>query len=74
MVIPIKFDTVKSVYIEGPQVIISITFYTSFSEDQFHLSKQCRLLANSAGPDVVPLNAAFHLGLHSLSKYLFRDF
>ena len=74
----IKFDTVKSVwslvYIEGSQVIISKTCYISFSGDQFHLIKQCRLLANSADPDVIPLNAALHLGLHCLSKYLFKGF
>ena len=76
MEFPIKFDIVKSVwsivYIEGSQVIISKKCYISFSGDQFHLSKRCRLLANSAGPDVMPLNAALHLGLHCLSKYLFK--
>ena len=29
-------------------------------------------LANSADPDEMLRNAAFHLGLHSLPKYLFR--
>ena len=32
------------------------------------------VLANSAYPDEMPHNAAFHLGLHRLSKYPFRDF
>ena len=29
---------------------------------------------NSADPDEMPLNAAFHLGLHCLQKYPFRGF
>ena len=29
------------------------------------------ILANSADPDEMPPNAAFHLGLHCLPKYLF---
>ena len=29
------------------------------------------ILANSADPDEMPHNAAFHLGLHCLPKYLF---
>ena len=31
-------------------------------------------LANSADPDAVPYNAAFHLGIHCLQKYPFRGF
>ena len=30
--------------------------------------------ANSADPDEVPLYVAFHLGLHCLLQYPFRDF
>ena len=29
--------------------------------------------ANSTGPDVMPPDAAFHLGLHCLPKYPFRS-
>ena len=29
------------------------------------------ILANSADPDEMPLNAAFHLGLHCLPNYLY---
>ena len=32
------------------------------------------ILANSVDPDEMPHYAAFHLGLHCLLKYLFRDF
>ena len=32
------------------------------------------ILANSADPDEMKHYAAFHLGLHSLSKYPFRGF
>ena len=49
-----------------------------FKESQVELYKfQCFLamkvdliLANSADPDEMQLNAAFHLGLHCLPKYL----
>ena len=30
--------------------------------------------ANSIDPDEMPCYAAFHLGLHHLSKYLYRGF
>ena len=32
------------------------------------------VLANSADPDEMPHNVAFHLGLYGLPKYLFRGF
>ena len=32
------------------------------------------ILANSEDPDEMPQYAAFHLGLHCLSKYLFSSF
>ena len=32
------------------------------------------VLTNSANPDEIKHNAAFHLGLHCLLKYLFRGF
>ena len=32
------------------------------------------ILANSAGPDEMQHDAAFHLGLHCLPKYPFRGF
>ena len=38
-----------------------------FSEDLF-------VIANNAGPDEMQQDAAFHLGLQSLPKYLFRGF
>ena len=31
-------------------------------------------LGNSADPNEIPHYVAFHLGLHCLPKYLFRDF
>ena len=31
------------------------------------------ILANSADPDEMPLNVAFHLNLHFLSKFLFTS-
>ena len=46
MKFPIKVDRIKPgwsiLYIEGSQVIISKTYYISFSEDRFCQSKQCR--------------------------------
>ena len=51
------------VYIEGPQNIISIKNIVG----RF-------VLANSVDPDEMPHDAAFHLGLHRLSKYPFRGF
>ena len=55
--------------IEGSQVIISLKNIVFLS------LKISFVLANSAGPDEMPHNnAAFHLGFHCLSKYLFRDF
>ena len=35
-----------------------------------YIPKDCFYLANSADPDEMPPNAAFHLGLHCLPKYL----
>ena len=32
------------------------------------------VIANSADPDEMPHDVAFHLGLHCLSKYPFRGF
>ena len=32
------------------------------------------VLANSADPDEMPHYAAFHLGLHCLPKYQFKEF
>ena len=69
MEFPIKFDTVKSgwsiIFIEGSQVIIfrKILYYNVFS------LKINFVLPNSADPDELPHYAAFHLGLHCLSKY-----
>ena len=67
----VKFDTVKSgwsnIYIEESEVIIYKRYSISFSDDQF-------FLANSSDPDEMPLNAAFHLGLHCLLKYAFSGF
>ena len=67
----IKLHTIKSgwsiVYIEGSQAIIS--------KDILWFSLQIKfVLANSADPDEMPHHAAFHLGLHCLQMYPFRDF
>ena len=47
------------------QIGMSKLWFISVPADHFHYCK------NSADPDEVPLYAAFHLGLHSLPKYLF---
>ena len=52
-------------YIEGSQVIISEIFCIFSLKIDF-------ALANSIDPDEMPHNAAFHLGLHCLHKYLLR--
>ena len=71
MEFPIKFDTVKSgwsiVYTEGSQVIIE-------KKNVFLSLKIDFVLANSADPDEMPHNTAFHLGLHCLPKYPFCGF
>ena len=69
------FDTVKSgwfiIYIEGSEVIITKRYCISFSEDQFCLSKfkMVQILMKYH-----TYNAAFHLGLRCLPKYLLRGF
>ena len=71
MEFPIKFDTVKSgwsiIYIEGSQVIILKNFVFLFLKTHF-------VLANSAGPNEMLHDAAFHQGLHCLPKYMFMGF
>ena len=42
--------------------------------DVFLSLKNVLILANSADPDEMQLNAAFHLGLRSLPEYQFRGF
>ena len=42
--------------------------------DVFLSLKTVLNLANSADPDEMQHNAAFHLGLHCLPKYLLRGF
>ena len=63
MEISIKFDTVKSgwsiIYIEGSQVIIKRNVVFPSLKIDFGL-------ANSANPDEMLHNAAFHLGLNCL--------
>ena len=39
--------------------------------DVFMSLKNVFILANSADPDKMPHDVAFHLGLHCLTKYLF---
>ena len=56
----------SSVYMEGSQVIISKKYCISLKIEF--------VVANSADPDEMPHYVAFHLGLHCLSKYLFRHF
>ena len=67
MEFPIKFDIVMTgwslVYIEGSQVIIFKKIFLSL--------KIYFVPANSADPDEMPHDAAFHLGLHCLPKYQF---
>ena len=51
-------------YFKGSQVEISI--YDAFPSQIFVF-----IFANSADPDVMPHDVAFHLGLHCLQKHLF---
>ena len=44
------------------------------NHDVFLSQRIVYTLTNSADPDKMPYNAAFYLGLHWLSKYLFRGF
>ena len=66
MKFPIKINTVYSewsiLYVEGSQVILSKTYYISFSEIDF-------VLISSADPIEMPQYALLHLGLHCLPKY-----
>ena len=65
----IKLHTIKSewyiVYIEGSQVLIPKYIIFLYLKINF-------LLANSANPDEMPHDAAFHLGLHCFPICLFR--
>ena len=64
----ILIDTIRMelsiLYFKGLSVKSSIKWCISVHEDWF-------ISANSADPDEMPPYAAFHLGLHCLSKYLF---
>ena len=48
--------------------------YNFLNYDVFLSLEAVLILANSADPDKMQHYAAFHLGLHCLSKYLFRGF
>ena len=67
----IKLHSIKSgwsiAYIEGSHDIISQKVCISFP-------KTVLVLANCADPDEMQHYAAFHLGLHCLSKYPFKGF
>ena len=60
---PIKFDTVKW---DGP-LYIRLEFHKTFS------LKILFVLAYTTDPDEISHYAAFHLGLHCLPKYRFRE-
>ena len=60
------------VYIEGSQVIIPPP--PQKKKNVFLSLKADFVLAYSVDPDEMPHNAAFHLGLHCLLKYLFKGF
>ena len=63
---PIKFAQLSH---DGPLYIIII--YKTI----IYLSLKINfVLTNSAGPDEIPDDAAFHQGLHCLPKYPFRGF
>ena len=66
----IKLHTItsgwSSIYNEGSQVIISPKNIVFLS------LKIGFIIANSADPDEMLHNAAFHLGLHCLTEYPFR--
>ena len=71
MEFPKKLHTIKSGWsfqsIEGAQDIISNNIAFSSLKIDF-------VLANSADPDEMPHNAAFHLGLRCFSKCSLRGF
>ena len=60
------------------KILYSFTFFTftnSVDPDEILLYlKIFFTFTNSIDPDVMQHYAAFHLGLHCLQKYLFRDF
>ena len=66
---PIHIDTISMelsiLYFKGLPVKMSITWCNSVHEDCVFI------LANSADPDEMLPNAAFHLGLHCFPKYRF---
>ena len=51
-----------------------LNVYTLFQYDVFLSLKIVLIIANSVDSDEMQHNAAFHLGLHCLPKYLFRGF
>ena len=65
---PNHIDTIRMelciLYLKGLLVKISIRWCISFADIFFYHR-------NNADSDEMPPNAAFHLGLHCLPKYLF---
>ena len=59
------------VYLLGSQVEFSKLCLSLF---EFLSFKVVLILANSVDPDEIQQNAAFHLGLHLLPPYPYRDF
>ena len=68
---PIQINTIRMglsiIYSRGLQVNKSSNYVLQDLKIVF-------IRANSAGPDEMPQNAAFHLGLHFLPKYPFSGF
>ena len=64
---PIQIKTIRREYIYGHRLSFFNYFIVLFLRTFFYLE-------NSVDPDEMPHYAAFHLGLHCLSKYPFRGF
>ena len=70
---PIHIDTIimglSIVYFKGSQVD-----FLNYQVHVFQFGKVVLILANSADPDEMQHDVAFHLSLHCLPKYLVTDF
>ena len=64
---PIQINTIR--------MGLSIIHFKGFPDNYELQSMKFKfILPNSAGPDEMPQNTAFHLGLQCLLKYPFRGF
>ena len=62
-------------YIKGDKAIVRTQQWPNHTQRSFFLFLRIVFtLTNSVDHDEMPLNAAFHLDIHYLSKYSFRSF